>query len=436
MWSAAAVGHAVDDAEEYCWDGVDVTGKKFNWGKMKEKRDAYVKRLNGIYYNNLARDGVYLLRGEALFASDNELVVRPVPEIEQLKAADNAGENSRVVYAEGDGIRLSIGPDADAAKVLIACGGAPTPMRIPGGEHALSSDDFFYLKEQPRKALVLGAGYIAVELAHIMHSMGTETTLAVRHARALREFDDLVSETLWTQLSEKTPGFVALNHSTASRIVKRDDGLFDVTFDTPAGETVLCGFDAVFAAIGRTAGAGLNLADTSIARDKRGCVQVDDMGQTSIDNVFAVGDILGKADLTPVAINAGRRLSDWLFGGLPRSPLSYESIPTVVFTYPPLASCGLTEKQARAKHGDDVKVYKSVFTPMYYSMLTHKGTCAMKLVVQGPEERVVGIHMLGLGCDEMMQGFSVCVKLQLKKSEMDSVVAIHPSSSEEMVLMR
>ena len=435
MWSAAAVGHTLDDAAEYCWDGITAGDKSFNWAKMKEKRDAYVNRLSGIYYNNVARDNIYLIRGEAAFAGDNVLKVKPVPGIEEFKKTDNAELNQRVVYVEGEDLVFNIGDDGNAKKVLIACGGAPAKLNIPGGEYAINSDGFFWLTEQPKKALIIGGGYVGVELSHLLHALGTEVGLACRGGRALMEFDELVTTTLWSRLTN-LPGFDAMADTTCKSIVKGDDGLYTVTFETPEGDVVKGGYDTIISAIGRTAGATLNLRDTSIKLDRRGCIEVDDIGLSSLPNVYAVGDIIGKADLTPVAINAGRRLADYLFGGKPRDPLEYHNIPTVDFTYPPIAACGLTEKQARAKYGDAVKVYKSVFTPMYYSMLTHKDTCAMKLIVQGPEERIIGIHMTGLGVDEMMQGFAVCVKLGLKKSEMDSVVAIHPTASEELVLMR
>jgi len=450
MWSAAAVGHAIQDGEGYCWDGIDAKNAKFNWPLMKQKRDAYVARLNGIYYRNLTNDGIYLIRGHASFTDASTIAVAAVPGAEALQKSEGRdGDNVIIVGAEG--LTIKIDPSSkpedsntlvdvpSASNVLIACGGAPTPLRIPGAEYVIDSDRFFDLTTAPRKAAVIGAGYIAVELAHILHALGTETSLCVRKAHALREFDSMISTALWKDLSSTLD---VHNFTTPDRVVKEADGTLTLhvvtTVDGEPQHKALRGYDCILTAIGRTPGNYLNLADVAeLKRNQNGTVTVDDMGLTSIPNIYAVGDVLGKSDLTPVAINAGRRLSDFLFGGKPRAPLSYENIPTVVFTYPPIGTVGLTEAEALSKFGqDNVKIYKTQFTPMYYSMLTNKGTCAMKVICHGKDEVVVGLHIYGLGADEMLQGFAVGVKLGITKAQLDSCVAIHPTASEELVLMR
>lgn len=445
MWSAAAVGHAIEDSKGYCWEGIDAENKKFDWGRMKTQRDAYVKRLNGIYYNNIVRDGIYLIRGQANFVDEKTLEITPVENIDQLQT-DAPDQNERVIYVR-EPMRLSVDPSAKPADnaspsipsgstVAIACGGAPKKLDIEGGEYAIDSDKFFELSTQPKKAVVIGAGYIAVEMAHIFQALGTQTTLVARGDKALRNFDEYITTALWSELGKS--GLDLRNYSTPTKIVKVAEGDYTVTLTNSQTneETTITGVDCILSAIGRTPGALLNLDKSGIRVTKEGHAIVDDMGLTSIPNIYAIGDILGKADLTPVAINAGRRLSDWLFGGKPRAPLEYNNVPSIVFTYPPMGSVGLTEVEARQQHGDAVKVYKTQFTPMYYSMLEKKGTCAMKLIVVGEEEKLLGLHMIGLGVDEMLQGFAVCVKLGLPKAQLDSVIAIHPTASEEVVLMR
>jgi len=278
---------------------------------------------------------------------------------------------------------------------------------------------------------VVGAGYIAVELTGIFNALGSDTTLVIRHDIFLRNFDQLLRETLFTEMKAAGVKIVANNSVKEIALIngKKNVHLSD--------GTLLEGFDAVLVAVGRSPNVeNLNLDIAGVKLNDQGYIVVDEYQVTSAENVYAVGDVCGVALLTPVAIAAGRKLSDGVFGGKTGSKLDYNNIPTVVFSHPPIGTVGLTEEEARKKHGDQVKTYKAVFTSMYYAMLQKKVKTGMKLVCVGKEEKVVGIHVIGQGADEMIQGFAVAVKMGATKADLDSTVAIHPTSGEELVTMR
>jgi len=447
-------------AADHCWTGFDPHAARFDMGAMLDKRKAYIQRLNDIYYKNLANDGVTLIRGTAQFLDSKTLLVTPP----LSEGKGEPPENSRTVVVGNGGLQFALGeekvPDESdakeldksffirtgenrehgvASKVLIACGGGPTPLDIPGGELAINSDGFFELSRVPARTLVIGAGYIAVELSQVLQSLGSQVTLAVRGNRALRNFDAIIQNNLWEEMQKQ--GLDLRSNSKVVRLTRSDDGRIIADFaDSATGEpTGRETYDCVLAAIGRTPGLPLNLTKSGVELNKDGSVKVDDMGQTSIPYIYAVGDVLSKMDLTPVAINAGRRLSDYLFGHKPRNPLNYENVPTVVFSHPPIGAVGLTEAQAKAKFGEEnVKVYSTSFFPMHYSMSPpeRKSRCVMKVVCTGPEEKVVGVHIMGHGADEMLQAVAVGVVMGMKKSDLDNCVAIHPTVSEELVLLK
>jgi len=414
MWYAASMQEAIHEAPAY---GFNLEQKgEFDWPTFKQKRDAYIKRLNGIYSRNLNNDNVTYIPGHARFLSKNEVEVdEQTPEGEKL--------GTKVVYT--------------ANKILIATGGYPIiPKDVPGAEHGITSDGFFDLDYLPKKVALVGAGYIAVELAGIFNALGSETHLFIRQDHFLRSFDPMIQEVMTAQY-EKV-GVKIHRRSKQTKVEKNEAGKLVISYEDSNGSGVL-EVDELVWAIGRNPEVGrLNLQSAGIAQNVRGQVIADEYQNTNVENIYSLGDVVGKLELTPVAIAAGRRLADRLFGNKPDAKLDYEGVPSVVFAHPEVGSIGLTEPEARAKYGDEnIKVYKTSFTAMYYAMLEQdqKGPTHYKLVCVGPEERVVGLHILGLGSGEMLQGFGVAMKLGATKKDFDSCVAIHPTSAEELVTM-
>ncbi|KAL6731629.1 hypothetical protein Aduo_002473 [Ancylostoma duodenale] len=380
MYNCSMHAEFIRDHADY---GFDVTVNKFDWSVIKKSRDEYIRRLNGIYENNLSGSKVELIRGRGAFAEDGTVEVN--------------GQKYRGKHT------------------LIAVGGYPTIPNIPGAEYGKDSNGFFELEKLPKKSVVVGAGYIAVELAGV-----------------LRNFDETLSTGL-TEAMDKGP--VNIHKKTQiERVEKRPDGL--LTIKTNNG--IIDEVETLIWAIGRTPHtASLNLDKVGVKTDNQGNVIVDQYQNTSNPSIQCVGDAAGKYLLTPVAIAAGRRLSHRLFNNESSNYLPYENIATVVFSHPLIGTVGLTEAEAIGKYGkDQIMLYKSKFNPMYHAVTKHKEPCIMKLVCAGPEEKVVGVHILGGGADEMLQGFAVAVNMGATKAQFDACVAIHPTSAEELVTMR
>ena len=396
MWYGGAMAHSLRDAEGY---GFDVTVNGFDWTALVTKREQYISNINNAYANYLGKNNVEILHGYARLTDSHTVEV--------------------------DGKHYS------AERIVLAPGGSARIPDIPGKELGMTSDGFFELTAQPKKVLVLGAGYIAVELAGMLQAMGSDVTLGIRHASFLREFDQMLQDKLMHEMSED--GLTLQTHFSAASLAKGSSGI-DVTGEDGVK---LSGFDAVIFAIGRTPATGdLGLESAGIETDKRGYIPVDKFQETSVPGVFAIGDVTGQAELTPVAIAAGRRLADRIYDHQEGRHMEYDLIPTVVFSHPPMATIGLTESQAREQHGDAVKTYETSFTAMYNSFTPHKTKTAMKLIVAGEDEKVIGIHMIGLAADEMLQGFAVAMRMGATKRDFDDTVAIHPTSSEELVTLR
>ncbi len=397
MWYAADLAEALGDASGY---GFGVSAHGHDWKLLKERRDAYILRLNGIYEANLARRGVTLVRGRAGFID-------------------------RQTVAVGDD-RLT------APHIIIATGGRPIVPSIPGAELGITSDGFFELAERPRRVAVVGSGYIAVELAGVFAALGCAVDLVLRTGTALRQFDAMLGESMLKILGETG---VTIQTQAIPEALRGD--VHGLQLAVRDGRQ-LGPYDCVLWAIGRaSAVADLALANAGVECDAEGFIATDKYQLSSTAGIYAIGDVTGRAQLTPVAIAAGRRLSDRLFGGKADRHLDYHNIPTVVFGHPPLGTVGLTEKEARERYGDhNVAVFKSSFLPMYHQLTSRKPRCDMKLVTVGPEKRVVGVHVIGLGADEMMQGFAVAVRMGATKADFDDTVAIHPTSAEELVTMR
>ncbi|KAI8998384.1 hypothetical protein BC832DRAFT_565622 [Gaertneriomyces semiglobifer] len=407
MWNAASLAEALVDAKGYGFD-VDVRG--FSWSTIKQKRDAYIQRLNKIYETNLQKDGIDRILGSAKFV-DN-------------KTIDVGGE-----YYSGK-------------HILIATGSHPWIPPAPGArEYGITSDGFFELQDMPKKVAVVGAGYIGVEIAGIFHHLGAQTSLFIRHDEFLRSFDESIRKTVMNEYVKSGLDVVKCssiskveNHGTesAKRLVLSSECREDNT------KTVHEGYEEIIFAIGRKANTKpLNLEVTDVKTDEQGFIMVDEWQATAADGVYAVGDVCGIAMLTPVAIKAGRTLADRLFGGKLNSKLDYNNIPSVIFSHPPCGSIGMAEHQAIAKYGKEhVKIYQSQFTNMYFSMSDHKEATFYKLVCAGPEEKIVGLHIAGRASDEILQGFAVAIKMGATKADFDSTVAIHPTAAEELVTMR
>jgi glutathione reductase (NADPH) len=398
MWNAAETGAALHNAEGY---GFQLEAGRHDWARLKRGRDAYIHRLNGIYAANLAKRNVELVRGRASFLDASSVSV--------------AGRTLR------------------AARVLIATGGRPVTPAIPGADLGITSDGFFALPERPQRVAVVGGSYVAIELAGIFAQLGSATTLVIRGERILRAFDSMLGEATLGLLREA--GTSIESDAAPVALTRGADGALTLEV---AGARRLGPFDCVLWAIGRSAEvADLRLEHAGVRLDKHGCIETDRYQGTSNPQVFAIGDVTGRAALTPVAIAAGRRLADRLFGGQDDRHLDYDNIPTVIFGHPPIGTVGLSEAAARERYGDaNVKVFRAGFLPLYHVLTRVKPRCEMKLVTTGAEQRIVGLHVVGEGADEMLQGFAVALRMGATRKDFDDTVAIHPTSAEEFVTMR
>lgn len=416
MWHASEVLTKIKAGPGY---GFDLTmPEKFDWHAIKLKRDAYIKRLNGIYLNNFKNDGTDTFFGKATFVGDHEVEVDLHPE--------SGGPGKKRITAN---------------RICVAVGGHPTMPKLEGSELGINSDGFFDLVELPQRVVVVGGGYIAVEMAGIFRQLGAEVDFLLRQDSVLRTFDPMLQEVVMSEAEHS--GIRFHKHTNVAKVTTTQAGphdttkSLDLTVHTKDGQIIAT--NCVLWAIGRTPETeGLNLPK-SVELDAKGYIKVDEYQETALKHISAVGDVQGKAQLTPVAIAAGRRLSNRLFGPEKHKheKLSYDNIPSVVFSHPPCGTVGLTEPEAKEKYGEDkIKIYKSKFTPLYYSMLEEKHPASYKLVCLLPEEKILGIHLVGDSSDEIIQGFSVAVKMGATKQDFDDTVAIHPTSGEELVTLR
>ncbi|KAJ1451894.1 hypothetical protein M885DRAFT_528486 [Pelagophyceae sp. CCMP2097] len=402
MWNAAHIAEIMHDATLYSYSGTEAV--TFDWGKFKTSRDNYITRLNGIYSRGLDGSGITQLVGTASF--------------------NDAG-----------GVTID-GEAYTADHVLIAVGGKPSVPTLEGAEHCITSDGFFELEVLPKSAAVVGAGYIAVEMAGIFNALGTTTSLIVRGNRALRNFDDMVSGMLDSEM--KRQGMTVVPDTALTKVVLDENTGLKIVY---AGDKEVGRYETVLLAIGRDAlTKPLALEHTKVATDGKGYIVVDEYQNTAQPGVHALGDVCGLIELTPMAIAAGRRLADRLFDGQTTAKADYSLVPTVVFSHPTIGVIGLTEAEARAKHGDeDIKVYQSTFVNLWYGPMpiepSTKPKTAMKIVCLGKEEKVVGLHIIGMAADEVLQGFGVAMKMGATKADFDSCIAIHPTAAEELVTL-
>ncbi|OQV12874.1 Glutathione reductase, mitochondrial [Hypsibius exemplaris] len=396
-WNASALASNIQhDLKDY---GFDVEYKGFDWKKLRDKRDAYIRKLNGIYVTNLKKDGIELITGVGRFDDDGVMTV--------------------------EGRKLT------AKHYLIAAGGRPKLPNLPGRHIRLFHDGFFELEKQPKNVAVIGGGYIGVEICGMFKSFGSGADLFIKESRPLIHFDEL----LGNGVAEQFANIGVAVHSNL-KIEGLERGAND-TITVLANGQKYAGYDCVLWAVGRTANSDtIGLEKLGMRLNDRGRLHVDKYQYTGVKNIYAVGDITGQKELTPAAIAAGRKLASRLFNRDEEAHLDYENIPSVVFSHPPCGSVGLSQEQAELKYGKEaIKIYHTSYTPMYHAMTEFKSKCAVKMITVGEEETVIGLHLVGLGSDEMLQGFAVAVQMGATKKQIGATIPIHPTSAEEVIIL-
>ena len=398
MWYSAQIADAI---QKYGSDyGFNSELKSFDWKKLVENRQAYIQRIHASYQSGLSKNQVDVIHGFATFVDHKTIEVN--------------------------------GETFTADHILIATGTQPSRPNIEGAEHGIDSNGFFELQELPKRTAIIGSGYIAVELAGVLNSLGSDVQLFIRKHLPLRSLDKFLGETLLESM--RSDHIQVHTQATPVKVSKLEDQSLLLQLEDGTQHII----DCLIWAVGREPNTkALKLERTHIQLDDSGYIQVDQFQNTSQSGLYAVGDIIGKAELTPVAVAAGRKLSERLFNGKSEEYLNYENIPTVVFSHPPIGTVGLTEEQAIAQFGQDqIKVYSSSFTSMYTAVTQHRQVSKMKLICSGVDEKIIGIHGIGYGMDEILQGFAVALKMGATKKDFDDTVAIHPTSAEEFVTMR
>ena len=396
MWYAAELAHAVDNATGF---GIPAKRGKTDWQMLIRGRERYIANINRYWDGYVEDKGITHIQGMAKFVNPKTVQVA-----DQHYKADN---------------------------IVIATGSQPIVPRLDGAELGITSDGFFELQEQPNNVAVIGGGYIGVELSGVLNTLGSQVTLIAMENRILEQFDSMISSVLEKQMQQQ--GIDVHTSLEVKALSQQPQGICIETVD----DTRLYGFDTVIWAVGRRPNTDkLNLSAAAVKVLPNGIIPVDAFENTNVNGIYAIGDITGRAALTPVAIAAGRRLAERLFNHQTNARVDYNNIPSVVFSHPPIGTVGMNEAQARQVYGKAVTTYSSEFTPMRYALSAHASTTAMKLVCAGEEEKIVGIHMVGDNVDEILQGFAVAVKMGATKADFDSTIAIHPTSAEELVTMK
>ncbi|MBA2655537.1 MAG: glutathione-disulfide reductase [Tatlockia sp.] len=398
MFNASMIAESLKKSSDFGFSPVDI---HLNWQNLVGKRDAYIKQLRENYLNRLNQFKIDYLSGKGQFITANTVSVE--------------------------------GVNYEAQHLIIATGGEPLmPKDFPGIKYAINSDGFFSMTEQPKKVAIIGSGYIGVELAGVLNSLGAETHLLIRGPRPLSRFDSLLGDTL-AELMAKQGIHVYLNQNAQSIRLQKNDRR-EIICQSGA---IISDCDKVIVAVGRIPRTNdLNLAIIGVVCDEKGLIAVDSYQNTSIPGIYAIGDVTDAPSLTPVAIAAGRRLSDRLFGGQKNAHLDYNNIASVIFSHPPIGSVGLSEIEALKQYGsENIKIYQTRFNPLFDALSADKTPTVMKLVTLGKEEKIIGLHVIGHGADEMLQGFAVALKMGACKADFDNTVAIHPTSAEELVTM-
>ena len=398
MWYSAQIADAI---KKYGPDyGFNTELKSFEWKKLINNRQDYIKRIRASYDSVLSKNNIDVIHGFAKFIDKKTIEVN--------------------------------GEKITADHILIATGTQASLPDIEGVEFGIDSNGFFELQDLPKRTAIIGSGYIAVELAGVLNSLGSNVQLFIRKNQPLRNLDSFLGQTLIEHM--RSENIQVYTHTQIKKVSKLEDNSIVLYLEDGNKHIV----DCLIWAVGRkpnTQPLDLNL--TNIQLNDQGFIQVDSFQNTTETGVYAIGDITGKVELTPVAVAAGRRLSERLFNNKPNEHLDYNNVPTVVFSHPPIGTVGLTEEKAIEQFGkDNVKVYSSSFTSMYTAVTEHKQLTKMKLICVGSEEKILGIHGIGYGMDEILQGFAVALKMGATKKDFDNTIAIHPTSSEEFVTMR
>ncbi len=408
---AAGYAEAFEEARGFGWRWPQAAAPQLDWAALKSARAQEIARLNGVYEGLMTQAGVAVLRGQARLLGPQAGGLQGV----QVRAADGR----QTAHA--------------ARHVLIATGGMPRRASVPGGELAITSDEMFDLPAFPRRLLVVGGGYIGCEMASIFHGLGADVTLVYRGEQVLRGFDDEVRAFVAGQMQQA--GVRVLTRCDVRRISAGADGARQV--ELTDGQIITA--DAVLYATGREPNTrGLNLAAAGVAVDAGGHIEVDEHFATRAPGIYAIGDVVGRMALTPVALAEGMALADHLFGPAPGQParqMNYRNIPTAVFTHPPIGTVGLTEEQARAA-GRPIRVYRSDFRPLRHTLSGSSERALVKLIVDDASDRVIGLHMAGPDAPEITQGFAVALQCGATKAQFDATIGIHPTLAEEFVTLR
>ncbi|MBF8969882.1 glutathione-disulfide reductase [Streptococcus sp. NLN76] len=397
MWYGASVADVYSKyGADYGFKNPEVT---FDFATLRKNREAYVERSRNSYGGQFERNGVEVIEGYARFVDAN------------------------TVEVNGELIR--------AKHIVIATGAKPSIPDIPGKDLGIVSDDVFAWKELPESIAIIGAGYIAVEMAGLLNSLGVKVDLFVRKDAPLRYLDDYILDGLLQEM--KADGIQLHTHKVVSQAEQVSEGI-RLQFQDGSNHTS----QTVLWAIGRHPNThDLNLEAAGVDLTDRGFIKVDAFQNTTTTGIYALGDVTGEKELTPVAIKAGRTLAERLFNGQTQAKMDYSNIPTVIFSHPAIGTVGYTEKAAIQAFGaDQIKTYTSSFASMYTAVTQHRQPVKLMLVTQGKDEKVIGLHGIGHGVDEMIQGFSVAIKMGATKADFDATVAIHPTASEEFVTMR
>ena len=393
-WYAAEFAYDLKHSENL---GFEINSIQHNWQTLQQNSRQYIEKLNQMYRRNLSQKNIEIIAGQASFQNAKE---------------------------------ISVGGESLTAKqIIVACGAIPVVPDLPGAELGITSDDFFELNNLPKKTIIVGSGYIAVELAGILNSLGSDVKLLARKKSILRKFDQSIQSAVIDYLVESG---IEVNFNTNVLSVNEHNKQLRDQTDNKEHVSV----DALLWAVGRKPlVSGLGLERTKVIKNKNNFIKVDQHQTTNEPNIHAIGDVVGNHELTPVAIAAGRILSDRLFSDK-EGWLEYKNIPTVIFAHPPVGTVGINEEEARATYGNKIKVYEATFVSLRHSLSGISSKALVKLVCLGQEETVIGCHVVGQGADELLQGFAVAVKIGARKKDLDNTVAIHPTLAEELVTLR
>lgn len=419
MYHAAHVAHTIKDAKEFGFSHPAFLQPKIDWKAMKSYRDKYISRISENVQKSMDETKLEYIYGNAHFVAE---IPAKYKGYHSVQIACNNGE-TKIVHGK---------------HVVIAIGGVPKPLGVPGDEYTINSDGFFLLEKQPKKMAMIGGGYIAVEIAGLMNEIGTDTTIFIRSQRILRSFDDMLAAHLDETMQKNGIHFV--KDAIIEKITKDKHGKYTIHLSDHTQHT---GFDSVIEATGRfslpyTSTLGLEHVKVKYQTED-GIIPVDKYQNTNVPGIYALGDVCGRLELATTAIAAARCLADRLFRGQTKKHISYENVPTVVFSHPPIGTVGLTETQAMEKYGKkNIQVYNKYYIDLWYASFNQgnggeKPLSKNKIICAGKNQKIVGIHIIGMHSDEIMQGFAVAMNMGVTKSDMDASITIHPTTSEGLV---